>query len=87
MLIAMGLVGIWHGLTLNYLVWGLYHGALLSIESLMAHYGIRPLSGIPASTVAPVRIAFTFALVTFGWILFKYPLSDALIFLRRMVAW
>jgi alginate O-acetyltransferase complex protein AlgI len=87
MLIAMSLFGIWHGLTLNFLAWGVYHGVLLSIESLTAHYRIAPLSILPASLARSVRVALTFALVTLGWILFKYPISDSLVFLRRMVAW
>ena len=36
LIVAMGLAGIWHGLAVNYLLWGLFHGVLLAGESLLA---------------------------------------------------
>lgn len=84
LLTAMSLIGVWHGLTLNYFVWGLFHGALLCIENLMAHYRLEPLSKLPAWLVLSIRTTLTFGLVTFGWLLFKYSISDVFIVVRRM---
>lgn len=86
-LIAMGLCGIWHGLTLNFFLWGIFHGLLLAMESLMFNIGFKPLCGLPDKIYRPIKVLITFSLVTFGWLLFKYPLSEFLIYIKSMVAW
>jgi alginate O-acetyltransferase complex protein AlgI len=58
------LCGLWHGAGLTFIVWGLYHGLLLSIERAVdARLGwqLRGAGGM----------ALTFALVTIGWVLFR----------------
>lgn len=60
------LCGLWHGASLTFLVWGLYHGLLLSVERLL-----RSVAGIyPAGFVGTVTTVF---LVTLGWIPFRSP--------------
>jgi D-alanyl-lipoteichoic acid acyltransferase DltB (MBOAT superfamily) len=82
LIVAMGLAGIWHGLALNYLLWGLFHGVLLAAESLMAHFNVKvPFFG----KVKSAQIALTFTLVSFSWLLFKYPLPEFVLYLTRMV--
>jgi D-alanyl-lipoteichoic acid acyltransferase DltB (MBOAT superfamily) len=75
LLIVMGLGGLWHGASWNFVVWGLYHGALL-----VAHRGWR--RGVSAAgletlvdrpVLQPLFRAGTFALVTLGWIPFRAP--------------
>jgi alginate O-acetyltransferase complex protein AlgI len=59
---TMGLGGLWHGASLNFVAWGLYHGGLLS--------GHRHLEGrvrLPRFA----SVAVTFLLVTVGWTLFR----------------
>jgi D-alanyl-lipoteichoic acid acyltransferase DltB (MBOAT superfamily) len=81
-IIAMTLVGIWHGLTLNYFLWGLFHGLLLAGESLMAHFNVKvPVIG----RVKAAQVALTFTLVSFSWLLFRYPVPEFLLYLQRMV--
>ena len=87
MLVAMGICGLWHGLSWHYLLWGLYHGALLAVESLMAHVGFAPLKRLPSRVYMTVKVFITFCLVTFGWILFRYTMSDFVIYMKGMVAW
>tara|TARA_B110000305_G_C18936405_1_gene401909 strand:- start:71 stop:541 length:471 start_codon:yes stop_codon:yes gene_type:complete len=60
----MTLAGLWHGANFTFLIWGTYHGALLSLERLI---GSDRLERIPH----PIRILVTFALVHFGWVLFR----------------
>lgn len=71
------LTGIWHGSTLNFLVWGLFLFLLVLLEKK----GI-----IDFITENPVlsRIYMFFAVI-FSWLLFKLPtLSDVGIYLSRM---
>jgi len=65
LLIVMGLGGLWHGADWKFALWGLCHGVLLAVERLL---GLEERSRGP---VAVIRIAFTFSLVTFGWLLFR----------------
>ncbi len=87
MMLTMGLCGAWHGLSMHYLAWGLFHGGLLAIESIMAHYEWSPLRVLPAKVYRPVKILLIFSLVAFAWILFRYSLPDVLAYLKGMVAW
>jgi alginate O-acetyltransferase complex protein AlgI len=71
LLIVMGLGGLWHGADWKFALWGLFHGALLAIERLL---GIEERS---RGLVGLFRMALTFSLVTFGWMLFRLnSLSD-----------
>jgi alginate O-acetyltransferase complex protein AlgI len=63
LLATMGLGGLWHGASLNFISWGLYHGFLL----IGTHHGRRRGWSLPR----PVAIAVTFGLVVIGWVLFR----------------
>lgn len=61
LLVVMLLGGIWHGNTMNFLLWGLYHGLLLII-----------FKKYPFSFKSDVfNVSFTFILVTIGWLFFR----------------
>ncbi len=60
---TMALGGLWHGASLNFLVWGVFHGGLLS----GAHHGRRLGLSLPRV----VSVALTFLLVTIGWVFFR----------------
>ncbi len=61
--------GLWHGAAWNFVLWGLYHGALLCVhrlqEPLWESRPPRKLAWAPVSTVA------FFGLVCYGWVLFR----------------
>ncbi|MEC3977848.1 MBOAT family O-acyltransferase [Amycolatopsis sp. H20-H5] len=60
------LTGFWHGAQWTFLVWGMYHGALLIVERAFGY------DTTPAGPVARVaRRALTLLLVVIGWVLFK----------------
>jgi D-alanyl-lipoteichoic acid acyltransferase DltB (MBOAT superfamily) len=73
--------GYWHGPTLNFLLWGLYHGAGLIVYDLYRQITTRRRllsKGQPRSRfVAPLShvasVALTFSFVSFGWIFFVLP--------------
>lgn len=85
LMIAMSICGVWHGLSLNFLLWGMYHGALLCCESICRHYRFEPLSVLPDAISRVVRIVMTFSLVTFGWLLFFYSVPALSVFLKGML--
>ncbi|UCG88352.1 MAG: MBOAT family protein, partial [Gemmatimonadota bacterium] len=63
--IVMLLGGLWHGANWTFVAWGAYHGVLLAFERTL---GKRSLyHGLPR----PMRIAATFVLVLFSWVLFR----------------
>ena len=63
--ITMTLVGLWHGASWSYLLWGFYHGLLLNISagSKRAGYQLPPLIS---------RILFTISILL-GWAIFMSP--------------
>ena len=79
--IVFVLTGFWHGANWTFLVWGLYHGALLIIER-----GFQ-VDGAPTSPRALLaRRALTFLLVVFGWVLFRSTdMTQALTIIGHML--
>ena len=63
--LVMLLGGLWHGAQWTFILWGAYHGLLLILERWM---GKQP---IYARLPRPLRIAITFVLVLFAWVLFR----------------
>jgi alginate O-acetyltransferase complex protein AlgI len=77
--IVFVLTGFWHGANWTFLVWGLYHGALLIIERGFG-WDDRPARFVLA------RRALTFLLVVFGWVLFRSPdMAQALTMIGHML--
>ena len=75
-LISMIICGVWHGFTFHFLIWGIYHGFLLVIESIMNEYSISPFINLPSYIYKPLKIIITFILVTIGWFIFTYDLKS-----------
>jgi alginate O-acetyltransferase complex protein AlgI len=73
--------GYWHGPTLNFLLWGLYHGAgLVAYDLYRAGATKRRLKrkGAPRSRYAEplgraASVALTFTFVSLGWVFFVLP--------------
>lgn len=79
LMITMVLGGLWHGASWNFLIWGGWHGALLSVEKAAGNSLLR----IPRFA----RIGLTFLLVLIGWVFFRTPgLGNSLFVLRQMFA-
>ena len=67
----MGLGGLWHGASWNFVIWGLFHGILLAL-----HRAWRTWRGNPSPTgriANAASVALTFLLVTIGWVTFRAP--------------
>ena len=77
--LVMLIGGLWHGANWTFIAWGAYHGTLLAYErwrGKASAYNFLP---------RPARIAFTFLLVLFSWVLFRSPdISHAASYLFAM---
>lgn len=72
------LCGVWHGATLNFLVWGMFHGIILVCESLK-------ISTLLKKAWAPIAHIYTLTLVMMSWVFFKIAsFSEALSFIRTL---
>ena len=82
LLLTMLLGGLWHGASWNFVIWGGYHGALLSLERVLGPWSLPP----PLHrALHPLRVARTFALVCVGWVFFRAAtFSDSVYVLRQM---
>jgi D-alanyl-lipoteichoic acid acyltransferase DltB (MBOAT superfamily) len=63
--LTMVLGGLWHGASWNFIVWGAYHGALLSLERVTFGKQEQP------AILRPLMTLLTFGMVTAGWVLFR----------------
>ena len=72
--------GFWHGANWTFLVWGLYHGALMLVERAT---GTGVVTATGPALVA--RRALTFLLVVVGWVFFRAEsIGQALTMIRHM---
>ena|SRR5579883_983813 len=73
-IITMGLGGLWHGASFNFVIWGLLHGLWLSGERLLGVTGDKtraPSKWPEISKIAGWFITFHFVCVT--WVFFRSP--------------
>jgi alginate O-acetyltransferase complex protein AlgI len=75
-LATMILIGLWHGATLNFVVWGLWHGLGLFVHNRWSEMTRRSYAVLPArwqvlSNAGGVLLTFNF--VALGWIFFALP--------------
>jgi D-alanyl-lipoteichoic acid acyltransferase DltB (MBOAT superfamily) len=71
LLITMGLGGLWHGASWNFVLWGLYQGMILCIFRLLNVSDTTPVNGAPGRVYWFARIFLMFHLTCFGWLLFR----------------
>jgi len=81
LMLTMLLGGLWHGASWNFVIWGGYHGALLSFERALGIKDDRRAWRL----VDPLRAALTFALVSISWVFFRAAtLRDSITVLGRL---
>ncbi len=77
-LVVFILTGLWHGFTLNFLIWGAMHGLILGLE--MTRFG-----GWMKRTWPAVQHGYTLLVVLIGWVFFRSPTpAFALAYLQNM---
>ncbi|MHC1783342.1 MAG: MBOAT family protein [Anaerolineaceae bacterium] len=78
-LIVFLLTGLWHGLTLNFVIWGLIHGLAIAIETTIFGKKLRSLW-------PPLQIAYSLTVVVTAWVFFRSNSpAFALAFLGNLV--
>jgi D-alanyl-lipoteichoic acid acyltransferase DltB (MBOAT superfamily) len=72
---TMLLIGLWHGITVNFILWGLWHGVGLFVQNRWSDYLRRCYPGLqqnkrlqPLLQIGGVLVTFHF--VALGWVLF-----------------
>ena len=66
------LCGLWHGAGYGFVVWGLYHGLLLTVERLAAHsFGNAGRRLQPSWTLPVFGWCYTIVAVMIGWVIFR----------------
>jgi len=87
LLLTMLLGGLWHGASWNFVVWGGYHGALLSLERVVPGF-VRGGKMPPERRnwwLYPFQAVFTFVLVLISWVFFRSAtLTESMAVLRQM---
>jgi len=97
-LLAMAASGLWHGAAWHFVVWGLAHGvALVLVRWWRKAIGALKRRSGTFARVAATRagrsigwlfgVVLTFNFVSWAWVLFLLPLSDAVFVYRRVAVW
>ena len=85
LMITMALGGLWHGAGILFILWGVFHGAMLVI------YRIAPIDRYLIERLGVVgkwvSIFITFHTVCFGWILFRAHTDDILPIIKSLAFW
>lgn len=69
---TMTLSGLWHGASLNFVLWGFFHGGVLIVHRLWASHR-------PGPAPALIGWAGTMAMVVIGWLMFRVTSGGDLI--------
>ena len=78
-LIVFLLTGLWHGVTLNFILWGLFQGVVISIES-------AGLGAILKKQHPAIQHLYGLSVIALGWMIFASPSpSYTLTFFRSMI--
>ena len=88
-LVAFLAVGAWHGASANFLLWGLYHGALLSAHHVFKRTVAARLAAYAfydSALMKGASVAVTFGFVAAGWLFFLTDDPHQALRLVRMMA-
>ncbi len=89
-LITMAAVGIWHGSTLSFFIWGIYHGVGLSLykiySDLLKKYASERFVDFlnESKFVHYGNIFLTFVFVSIGWVFFSFQWPMAIQLVKKL---
>ncbi|MFT4805394.1 MAG: alginate O-acetyltransferase complex protein AlgI [Psychroserpens sp.] len=78
--IVMALGGLWHGASWSYLVWGMVHGTLLSVERFLFSISNKNLDQFNNFFYS----IFVFFIVTMAWLFFRLDFHHAVLYYKHM---
>lgn len=71
-MITMLLGGLWHGAAWTFIVWGAFHGILITVTHYLGNLpGLRRFNDSGSIAVKLLKWAITFYLVLVGWVFFR----------------
>ena len=77
LVLVFALTGLWHGASLSFLFWGLFHGAFLLLERTGFDRVLK--------RIRPAGYLYTFLVAHFGWVFFRTEhIRDALRIIKRL---
>jgi alginate O-acetyltransferase complex protein AlgI len=85
LLLAMFLCGLWHGANWNFALWGVYHGMGLAVEGGLRRWW-PGLFG-PGASRRIIGWAVCYSYVTYGWLIFFYPVGTVYGMTRSLLNW
>jgi len=79
--LTMSLIGLWHGITWNFLIWGLWHALGLFVQNRWSEWArVRlPIGSISPPAQMLLKTggwAMTFLFVSLGWVWFSMPTPE-----------
>lgn len=79
--------GLWHGSTLNFLIWGLFHGVLQVVEDLiLKNFRGNECNKKLKMIIHFLGIMFNFIIVSFLWLIFKCStLEETMMVINRVL--
>lgn len=85
----MGIIGLWHGVRLNFLIWGIWHALGLFCHQIWSKFvpdaKIRTLPGLWKKLYRIILTVLTFVFVSLGWVWFVLPdFPSAIQFFSRL---
>ena len=85
---TMVLIGLWHGITWNFLIWGMWHGLGLFLHNRWVAF-TKTRSQIPNPQIAQIGgTLVTFHFVALGWVWFALPEPEqSLYVLQTLLGW
>ena len=86
-LITMLISGIWHGFSLNMILWGGLHGLYLTVERIPSLWRPIVLSQHQPLWRQCLGIVVVFSLVTLAWVPFRWELPAALQLWEALLNW
>lgn len=83
LLLTMVIGGLWHGASINFIVWGLLHGLALVIHKLYMKFSNSDTK-VPSSFGNIIATTLTFIVVSLIWVFFRSAtIMEAFIILKR----
>ena len=86
LLTTMVLGGLWHGAAWNFVLWGFYHGLILSLHR--AFNTVRSNSSLGWTTVMNgLKMLVCIIAIAYGWLLFRAPSLETILSFSSTLIW
>ena len=87
LLIIFLLTGIWHGASINFVIWGLWNAIFIILERIVSHnIDENILFKLNQNVFIKIlKVVYTYTVILIGWVWFRcYDFNSAIIFFRKL---